>query len=191
MKLRPDVAAGFELLNFNSKGDLYDAQHRLYHYWPDGTIRSIPVNETGAALPLYRDYVFETDLRSFESESYGLGDYNQRSFGVPLEIGFTLHLSERIAMSLGTEYHYTFTDFIDNVAAEGTHIAGNKGNDGFLFTHATLHFDMFSAPDTRTGDPLDAGPEANPVFYGDEDGDFVPDVSDHCPETPDGAGLSR
>lgn len=186
MKIRPYVALGIEQLNFNSKGDLFDAQNRFYHYWPDGTIRSLPAGETGSAIPLNRDYVYETDLRSFESESYGLGAYNQRSFGIPLALGFSLGLSERIAVSLGTEYHYTFTDFIDNVAAEGTHIAGKKGNDGFLFTHFTLHFDMFSDPTTRTVDLLFADLEMDPVFFDDEDGDFVLDVADQCPGTPYG-----
>jgi hypothetical protein len=186
MKLRPYIAAGIEQLNFNSKGDLFDAQNRFYHYWPDGTTRSIPPGETGAAVPLYRDYVFETDLRSFESESYGLGDYTQRSFGIPFEIGFTMELSERIAVSMGAEYHYTFTDYIDNVAYEGTHVAGEKGNDGFLFTQATLHFDMFSDPTTRTVDLLYADLEMDPVFFDDEDGDFVLDVADRCPGTPYG-----
>lgn len=186
MKARPYVAIGIEQLNFNSKGDLYDAGGRFYYYWPDGTIRNIPQDATGAALPLQRDYNFETDLRSFESESYGLGEYNQRTFGIPLEIGITMDLSERIAISFGTEYHYTFTDFIDNVAAAGTHVPGKKGNDGFLFTHATLHFDMFSDPTTRTVDLLYADLEMDPVFFDDEDGDFVLDVADHCPGTPYG-----
>lgn len=186
MKLRPYAAAGVGHLLFNSKGDLYDAQNRFYFYWPDGTIRSIPSTETGPALPLQRDYLYETDLRSFESESYGLGDYNQRSFSIPFEIGFSLQLSDRVAASLGTEYHYTFTDFIDNVAAEGTNMQGNKGNDGFFFTHFTMHFDLFS----NTGDQVDGldylDPEMEAVFFGDEDGDLIPDVEDHCPGTPAG-----
>ena len=55
MKIRPYVALGIEQLSFNSKGDLFDAQNRFYHYWPDGTIRSLPPGETGSALPLHRD----------------------------------------------------------------------------------------------------------------------------------------
>lgn len=144
------------------------------------------MSEAGAAQPLYRDYNFETDLRSFESESYGLGDYNQRTFGIPLEVGVTMDISERIAFSLGTEYHYTFTDFIDNAAYEGTHAPGKKGNDGFLFTHATLHFDMFSDPSTETVELLYADLEMDPIFFNDEDGDFVLDVADQCPGTPRG-----
>jgi len=186
MKIRPYMALGIEQLSFNSKGDLFDAQNRFYHYWPDGTTRSLPAGETGSALPLVRDYVYETDLRSFESESYGLGAYSQRSFGIPLALGFSMELSERIAVSMGTEYHYTFTDFIDNVAAEGTRIVGKSGNDGFLFTQFTLHFDMFSDPTTRTVDLLFADLEMDPVFFDDEDGDFVLDVADHCPGTPYG-----
>ncbi len=186
MKLRPYAALGIEHLLYNSKGDLYDAQNRFYYYWPDGTIRNIPATENGPALPLHRDYLYDTDLRTFESESYGLGDYNQRSFSIPFEIGFSLELSERVAASLGTEYHYTFTDFIDNVAAEGTHIQGNKGNDGFFFTHFTMHFDLFSTPGDQADGLDDTDPEVEAFFFDDEDGDLIADVADHCPGTPPG-----
>lgn len=185
-KIKPYVGIGIEQLTFNTKGDLFDGQKRFYNYWPDGTIRTLPETEEGAALPLYRDYLFETDLRSYESETYGLGDYNQRSFAVPLQAGFSLEVSERMFVSLGTEYHYSFTDFIDNVASEGTHITGRKGNDGFMFTQVSLHLDLFSDPTTRTVDLLYADLEMDPVFFDDEDGDFVLDVADHCPGTPYG-----
>jgi hypothetical protein len=186
MKFRPYLSLGVEQLNFNTKGDLFGAGGDRYRYWSDGTIRNLPDKEPGAALPLVRDYVYETDLRSWEREQYELGDYNPRSVAIPLELGFSLKVSQRLFLSLGTEYHYTFTDFIDNVAFEGTNIPGNKGNDGFLFTHATLHFDLFSDPTTRTVDLLFADVELDPVLFADEDSDFVLDFVDRCPGTPYG-----
>ena len=78
------------------------------------------------------------------------------------------------------------TDVLDNVAYEGTSIQGSKGNDSYLYTHLTLHFDLFSDPTTRTVDLLYADVEFDPLFFDDEDGDFVLDVSDRCPGTPYG-----
>ncbi len=185
-KLRPYVSLGLEQINFSPKGDLFDANDQQYFYWPDGTIRNAPENAPGAALPLVRDYVYETDLRSYERDNYGLGNYNPRSFAIPLEVGFSLKLSQRVFVSMGTSYHYSFSDFLDNVSAEGTHVKGNKGNDGYMFTYLSLHFDMFSDPTTRTVELLYADVELDPIFYDDEDGDFVLDVADRCPGTPFG-----
>lgn len=187
--IRPFVSVGVEQLNFNSKGDLFNGEELMYYYWPDGTIRNLPVGATGAALPINRDYIYETDLRSYENDTYGLGDYSPRSVGLPLEVGFTMDLSERIAVSLSTSYHFTFTDFIDNVAYSGTHIPGNRAKDGFFHTMATLHFDMFSDPTTRTVDLLFAEMEMDPIFFEDEDGDFILDLADRCPGTPYGVAV--
>lgn len=184
--IKPYIALGFEQLNFNTDGDLEDQDGRPYHYWSDGTIRSIAEGTSGSALPLVRDYRYDTDLRSNEKINYKLGDYSTRSAAIPFEIGFRLDISDRVGVSIGTEYHFTFTDFIDNVSSEGTHIAGNRAKDAFLFTQATLHFDMFSDPTTRTVELLYADVELDPIFYADEDGDFVLDVADRCPGTPYG-----
>ncbi len=184
--LRPYVAVGIENINFSTKGDLFDDQGRRYHYWDDGTIRDRAPDAPGTPEIIYRDYHYETDMRMYERENFGLGNYNQRSVGIPMEVGFMLNLSDRVTMSMGSEYHLTFTDYIDNVAAEGTSIPGNKGNDSYLFTHVTLHFDLFSDPSTRTVDLMYAEMELDTILYDDEDGDFVLDVADHCPGTPFG-----
>jgi hypothetical protein len=186
MRLRPYVSIGIEQLNFNTKGDLEDGSGSYYHYWPDGTIRSVSEGDIGAALPMSRDYIYETDLRTFEKNNYNFGKYNQRSLGIPFELGFILNVSTRLLLSVGTEIHYTFTDFIDNVASEGTYHVGGSGNDMYLFTNATVHFDLFSDPTTRTVDLLFADIELDPIFFDDEDGDMIFDLSDRCPGTPYG-----
>ena len=47
-------------------------------------------------------------------------------------------ISERIGLDMGVRYHYTFTDMIDEVE-EG-------GNDNFLVTTFTVHFDLLICP---------------------------------------------
>ncbi len=186
MLLKPFLSIGIEQISFITKGDLKDSEGNLYNYWPDGSIRDISTSDIGAALPLSRDFVYETDLRSYERTNYNLGNYNQRSIGIPFELGFMLTISQRVFLTVGTELHYTLTDFIDNVAYEGTFHKGNKGNDMFMFTNATVHIDMFSDPSTKTVDLLYADIELDPIFFDDEDGDMVLDIVDRCPETPYG-----
>jgi len=183
--LRPYVNVGLESINFSSKGDLEDVNGNSYYYWSDGTIRD-QSESMGDANVLYRDYDYETDLRLKEESEYGLGKYSQRSIGFPLGAGIHFMISERASFSLGATYHLTLTDYMDNVAYEGTSVKGKKGNDAFVFSHISLHFDLFSDPSTRTVDLLYADAEFDPLFFDDEDGDFILDVSDHCPGTPYG-----
>ena len=183
--IRPYVSLGIENINFSSKGDLEDADGQAYYYWSDGTIREAPESMAGAAT-LYRDYDYETDLRLRENTEYGLGTYNQRSLAIPAGAGLHFLINSRAFFSLGVSYHYAFSDYIDNVAYEGTSLQGAKGNDSYVYSHLTVHFDLFSDPATRTVDLMYADAEFDPLFFDDEDGDFVLDVSDRCPGTPYG-----
>ena len=184
--IRPYVFVGIESINFSSKGDLLDADGNPYYYWSDGTIRDVDETLAGTSNILFRDYSYETDLRSREQDQFGLGEYNQRSLGIPAGGGVHFRIDSRAFFSLGVSYHYAFTDVLDNVAFEGTSIQGKKGNDSYIFSHLGLHFDLFSDPATRTVDLMFADAEFDPVFFDDEDGDFVLDVADHCPGTPYG-----
>lgn len=183
--IRPYIQAGVESLNFSSKGDLTDESGASYYYWSDGSIRDEP-ESFGSGNQLYRDYDYETDLRLRESSEFGLGSYNQRSLAFPLGAGLHFRINERAFFSLGMSYHLTLTDYLDNVAFEGTSVVGEKGSDSYVFSYLSLHFDLFSDPSTRTVDLLYADAEFDPLFFDDEDGDFVLDISDHCPGTPYG-----
>ncbi len=186
--LRPYLSVGLESINFSSKGDLMDASGNPYFYWADGSIRD-QAEVAGDANVLYRDYSYETDLRQRESTEFGMGNYSQRSLGLPVGAGVLFRVSNRTSFSLGATYHFTLSDYIDNVAHEGTSIQGKKGNDGFVFSYLSVHFDLFSDPSTRTVDLLYADVEFDALFFDDEDGDFVLDVSDHCPGTPYGVAV--
>lgn len=183
--VRPYLQVGVESVNFSTKGDLTDASGNPYYYWSDGTIRD-QTQTSGDANMLYRDFSYETDLRKRESAEFGLGNYNERSIGFPVGAGLLFRISDRASFGLGATYHFTLTDYIDNVAHEGTSIQGKKGNDGFVFSYVSVHFDLFSDPSTRTVDLLYADVEFDELFFEDEDGDFILDVADHCPGTPYG-----
>lgn len=187
--VRPYLSVGVGNLNFNSKGDLSDASGRDYYYWSDGTIRDVDETAAGPNSLIYRDYNFETDLRLYEEQEFGLGEYNQRTVVLPLSLGAHFRIGRRAFFGLGVSYYYAFTDLLDNVAFEGTHIAGTKGNDSFLFSNISLHFDLFSDPTTRTVELMFADTEFDPIMFDDEDGDFVLDVSDRCPGTPFGVAV--
>jgi len=186
--VRPYVSLGLESINFSAKGDLEDGNGMAYHYWSDGSIRNLEEGtpDPGLAQVLLRDFEYETDLRFREDREFGLGGYSQRALAIPAGAGLHFKINRRAFFSLGLSYHYAFTDVLDNVASQGTSIVGNKGNDSYIFSHLTLHFDMFSDPATRTVNLLYADVEFDPVFFDDEDGDFILDVSDRCPGTPFG-----
>ena len=44
-RLLPTLSIGIESFEFNSKGDLKDANGNYYYYWNDGTIRNVPQSE--------------------------------------------------------------------------------------------------------------------------------------------------
>ena len=187
--IRPYFSLGAGILNFNAKGDLVDGDGQTYYYWSDGSLMDAPEFPSGEALPLYRDYAYETDLRLREQEDFGLGDYSQVALAFPISLGAHFRISNRSFFSMGVSYYYAVTDMLDNVAYEGTHIQGNKGNDSFVYSHLSLHFDLFSDPKTRTVELLYADVEFDPLLFDDEDGDLVLDVTDRCPGTPSGVAV--
>lgn len=185
--LKPFISAGIENITFSSKGDLLDSEGNQYHYWRDGSIRNICESQKDI-LPnevLYRDWVFETDLR--ERDLYGLGSYNQNTFAIPLDIGLDFRVGERIKMRLATSFHFTFTDLLDNVSWEGEGVTGNKNNDHFSFTYLTMHLDLFSESKVIVEELLFAElDDFDYTMFEDEDGDGVIDAVDDCPGTPSG-----
>lgn len=183
--IRPYVSLGLASLNFSSKSDMLDEDGNAYYYWDDGTIRFAPETVSPDAPLLYRDYQYETDLRLYEAQEHGLGDYGQNTLVIPIGLGAHFKITDRARMSLGVAFNFTFTDLLDNVAAEGTSIVGNKRNDHYIYSHVGFHFDLF-APRGTDADLLFGDSEFDEMLYEDEDGDQVSDMTDHCIGTPYG-----
>ena len=181
----PFISLGFENVSFSSKGDIYDGNGLEYNYWSDGTIRSISQEDKNLnpSTLLYRDWNFETDLR--EQDLYGLGNYSQNAFAIPVDMGIDFLLAQRIKLRFGYSYHFTTTDLIDNVSWQGDGVVGDDQNDAYSFSYFTLHLDLFSEPKVITEELMFAElGDFDYTMFEDMDGDGIYDGSDLCPETP-------
>ena len=191
----PFVGVGFESFEFLSKTDLYDANGMRYHYWDDGSIRSIDQGAANAAdaVMLQRDYVYETDLRDMNLD--GRGAYPDRSFAIPVTAGIQFRVTDRFRAQIATRYLFTMTDLVDNMSDESAGARqGDSRNDRFLFTHATINYDLnpLRMKSKRSGDPFQGlDDEELMAALEDTDGDGVADVLDRCPATPKGAEVDE
>lgn len=187
----PYIFTGIESFEFLSKTDLYDKYGNKYYYWNDGSIRNMAQNDPNAAnsILLHRDYKYETDIR--ESNLDGFGKYPERSWAIPVGIGFQAILNQHWKFRFGTSMHFTFTDYIDGVSDKsvGTR-QGNKANDKFLFTSFTLNYDIQRMGEKKKP-PVEFEDNSDMMDIlardtVDSDGDRVVDFLDDCAFTPPG-----
>lgn len=192
--IHPWVNVGFESFEFLTKTDLYDAQGRLYHYWSDGSIRSLAQTDpnSGSAEYLQRDYVYETDVRELNLD--GFGKYQERSFGVPVGAGFLMHLDEKWDARLGVTFHFTRTDFIDGVTPQSqAPRTGNARNDHYVMTAFSLRYNLTGPAETvdENGNDAFADVDYYALDNSDYDGDGVIDLKDSCEGTPPGVTVNE
>ncbi len=190
-RVHPFISVGFETITFNSKTDslaVIEGADIRYNYWPDGTIRNLPYSPASIENPtlelMQRDYIYETSLRETD---WGLGDYPQYTFAIPIDVGLDFWISNRILFRVGTSYHFCFTDVIDHVSHKNTSgIIGDTWNDDFMYTYVSMHLDLFSSKKTLAVQRLFADIELDLTLIGDDDGDGYMDGWDQCPDTPFG-----
>jgi hypothetical protein len=187
--IHPYVTVGFESFEYNSKGDLVDENGTFYNYWDDGTIRDIDQQSLQAnqANIMQRDYNYETDLRAANLD--GFGTYPQLAIAIPVGLGVNMLISDRLSFKVGSTFHCTFTDLIDNLSRNGEGVRkGNILNDYFTFNSISIHYDLLSAPPSIDPSAF-SFPDYFSVDVEDQDGDGVIDGFDICPYTPKGVNV--
>lgn len=195
-KFKPFISIGISPIIFSPKGDisypLGNGKQGYYHFWSDGTIRNFSQDGPDAwhakIVPFERKY--DTDLS--KADLFGRGTYSQNSFAIPVDVGFDFYLSDRVNLRVGTAVNYTFSDVIDNYDSKVAKAIGLKGkgyNDIFTFTYFSMNFDLFSDPKSFTIEKLFADIDYDPVLLDDQDHDYIMDISDQCPDTPDGVAV--
>ncbi len=190
--IMPYVSVGLGYLSFDSKTDLLSATGIPYHYWTDGTIRSLDETNPQAenAVIVQRDYKYETDLRQQNLDS--LGKYKLFSMSIPVSGGVNFRVGNRFTMRLGTTYYFNFTDMIDNISDKGTGIRkGNKAKDNFLFTSLGLSYSLWGDGIRTMKDKYYEDIDFSTLDTEDSDGDGVPDFADRCGNTPKGEGVDE
>jgi cell division septation protein DedD len=186
-RVEPFFTAGFGMLDFNSKTDLQDRFGNVYNYWSDGTIRNLPETSENApvAVRVARDYHYETDIRTLNLD--GFGNYSEQSFVMPIGGGVSLLISPRIKMKIGSEMHFTFTNYLDGITEKSIgNRQGDARNDRYLYSYVNFSFDLSSK--SLKGEQLNEI-EWLAIDKGDYDGDGVIDFEDECPNTPDGIAV--
>lgn len=196
-KFRPFISLGVSPLQFNPKGNTLfgdpNDNTNYYYFWDDGTIRNLPFNHPNAwqANIISFDKEWETDLAT--ADYHGLGRTPQTTVVFPLEAGFDFYLSYRVHLRVATSLHYSLTDLLDNYnkkAAQKYGLTTKGRHDMFMFTNFALSFDLFSDPQMIKIDllfaELDYDESYYEVMFADQDGDFVFDRFDECPDTPFG-----
>ena len=184
----PYISFGIESMEFLSKSDIYDANGVFYNYWSDGTIRNMEEGSVGSenATEIYRDYVYESDIRELDLD--GFGRYSERTFAIPVEVGANFHITDRIKFRVGTSMHFAFSDLVDGITIESLgDRQGNKANDKFLYSHFALSFDLNSGKtDSIKGDKRSNFDDMQKLDSIDSDGDLIVDFADLCAKTPEG-----
>jgi hypothetical protein len=194
--ISPFISLGIESVEFNSKTDLYDRAGKEYNYWSDGSIRDIAETDVNApsALVITRDYSYETDLR--EQDYDGYGKYAERTFAIPLGIGAKMHMTKNIDFTIGSTFHFTFSDVIDNVdgASSGERLGSqtkNGGNDNFLMTSFALSYNFLRHKKIDKIEEIEEIVDYSEFDIEDEDGDGVIDFDDECSFTPEGVEVDE
>jgi hypothetical protein len=193
--IEPFITLGFESVEFLSKTDLRDAEGRTYHYWSDGTIRSLDEHaaNAGEAVMLTRDYTYESDIRELDLD--GFGKYSERTWAVPVGIGAKMKLEGGFDVRFSTTMHFAFSDLMDGVTdASVNERQGDSKNDRFLFSSVSVSYalDLDKKKRERALEPTISGEQLDViVLKDDEDLDGVPDFRDDCPMTPSGAKVNE
>jgi hypothetical protein len=171
---QPWCYLGFEPLFFNPYSDLTTDDGTPYYYWRDGSIRNMPElpENTGTAAYLQRDYFYESFLRDANLD--GFGTYKGFTFAIPIGAGLDINLNETFTISLGCSWHYTFTDYLDDItyksgALDPARAIGNKRNDSFLMIHAGITFKYYELDDIQINSLNITAPSATFLPY-----DFLP-----------------
>ena len=192
----PYISLGIESLEFLSKTDLYDEFGNEYNYWADGSIRNMPENDPNAAnaIIIQRDYFYETDLRELNYDGYG--KYSERTFAIPLGVGAKMHMTKNIDFTVGTSFHFTFSDVIDNIDSKSTgerigNQTQNGGNDNFLMTSFSVSYNFLKHKKQEEIEEFEEDIDYLAYDTDDEDGDGVIDFIDECPWTPEGVEVDE
>ncbi|HLG34219.1 MAG TPA: thrombospondin type 3 repeat-containing protein [Bacteroidia bacterium] len=187
--LIPYISLGIEVVSYTAKSDLLDANGNKYYFWNDGTIRSMDQSSPNAAsdaVKLTRDYVYETDLRSANIDNRS--SYPSSALSFPIGAGLKFRLSDRFHLRVSAMYHLTNSDLIDGIDENGVgERQGDSGNDKFIFTSASLHFDLSAKKNSqvksRTAGEKLSWTGTSDLEMQDTDKDGVNDLLDECPGT--------
>ena len=147
----PYVGVGLSFIKFDSKGSNDDSNNEY-------------------EIDLLSDWLLDPNNVS----------YSQNGIDIPISIGLNLRISERLNLKFGTSYHYTNTDYIDNIE--------NGNSDKYIVNSAHFIYDIncYSCEEKYVPVIHDdyIAVDFDKLDKEDEDGDGIADIDDFCLATP-------
>lgn len=173
--IAPYVSVGFGYLKFDSYADKLDKNGNKYYYWNDGQAYNLVQNDTNIVTRkrISRDYKYETQLKDSAT------NYARNTFTIPVAVGCVLKITPAVQMNLKATYTRTFTDWIDNVNANGN-------NDAYITFSAGVSY-LLGAKKGSTDEGIFKNNDYEKIDRVDADDDGIKDIDDKCPGTPKGA----
>ena len=108
--------------------------------------------------------------------------YSQKGIDIPLSIGLNLKINDRLNLKIGTSYHYTNTDYIDNIL--------DGSSDKYFVNSAHVVYDLhcYNCEEKYVPEIHDdyIAVDFDALDREDEDKDGVVDIDDFCIGTPSG-----
>ena len=109
----PYIMIGAGLTQFEVFGDLFFNNDNRYYYWSDFTVRDMPEGISSEVPIILQDGDYETNLTELHTENT---DYETNVGNIPIGLGFRWKLGDRLSLNFETLWHYTFTDYLDDVS---------------------------------------------------------------------------
>ena len=149
------------------------------------------------SLGFHLDYTFNNILENTKLSPFGTigtqwmyfstnSEPIESGINIPLGLGISLDVSERIRFDIGMNYHLSFSDIDQATSLEN--------NDNFTVVNFMVHYDLFT-PKPDEYSYYDESNYTNINFKAmdleDHDSDGVPDIDDNCPSTPNGIKVNE
>ena len=165
----PFISIGFDVINFNPKTDLKDANGNTYYYWGDGSIRDIPFNPQDTNnIRLERDFNYESDLIS--------GDGLNIAYSIPVSVGINFFVTDYFETQIKQTISITNTDLLDG------HTGGSP-NDIYMYSSISFILNPSGIGSRKRKSKEFDDIDFVALLKGDSDGDGVIDIDDRCNDT--------
>ena len=120
--------------------------------------------------------------QSLQRAGENIEPYSKNGIDIPISFGLNLKVNDRLNVNIGTAYHYTNTDFIDNIE--------NGSSDKYFVNSANLVYDLhcYNCEENYIPKVHDdyLAVDFKQLDKEDEDNDGVVDIDDFCIGTPRG-----
>lgn len=176
-KFAPYLYGGVGYAMFTQKTDSLDKNGAAYHYWTDGTIRTVPqsqdaIQNSGNSTLTQLDRNYETTVKVA----------TPNSLVFPVGLGLRYKFSNHIYGNVQAAYYITQSDLFDNVK--------DGANDSYVYVGTSLTYNIGMPSQKKEPTVYD---EVDFASYDkeDDDGDKVRNLEDDCANTPDGVKVDE